>query len=132
MIKIGGRVKETEQKFKKSNYPILLAPPNLIHFKKWRQIKNSQLSWSYLTGSNLIRLNVLEIGAEVVKNDCERKETGFFITFCLSSKSGARSGEILKGHLGLFEVAARLQNYSHSPQQHRIRGQGYSNQQKTI
>ena len=108
MIKIGGKVKENEQKFKKSNYPILLAPPNLIHFKKWRQIKNSQLSWSYLTGSNLIRLSILKIGAELVENDCERIETGFFITFCLSSKSGARSVEIFTAHLHLFEVVAAL------------------------
>ena len=62
----------------------------------------------------------------------EKKQV-FFITFCLS-KSGARTriGEIFKAHLGLFEVTARLQSYSHSTQQHQIRGQGYSNEQKTI
>ena len=77
VIEIGGRVKETDQKVKKSKYPILLAPLNLTHFKKWRQIKNSQLTWSNLTGISFIRFSALEIGGEGVKSEYKGKETGF-------------------------------------------------------
>ena len=78
VTKIGGRVKETDQKIRKSKYPILLAPLNLTHFKKWRQTKNSQLTSSYLTGSCFIRFSVLKIGGEMVKSEYNWKETGFF------------------------------------------------------
>ena len=86
VIKIGGRVKETDQKIKKSKYPILLAPLNLTHFKKWRQTKNSQLTSSYLTGSCFIRFSVLKIGGEVVKSEYNWKETGFLSHYVCRQK----------------------------------------------
>ena len=72
------RVKETEQKMKKSNYPILLAPLNLTHFKKWRQFENSLLVWPYHTDNNFIRISALQIGGKVVKSEYKCKETVFY------------------------------------------------------